>query len=387
MGLGQAVRLPRSFLHYAWSVWRNARPAARRRGTSVFRIVREQLALKARNELGPAEYFFYGLDDPAMPWERKLTYIGQSRLRKHWYVFTPPKYQYCIDNKLIFTHLFRSLGLPLAQLYGVYDPLWGRAADGAPLRSAEDLGRWMERSGVREAVFKPMESAESQMIVVMKGRKPGSAPVFISTSGEEYTPRRIVEHFSDPALLRDAYPGSPDPPKTVVIQERLHQHPALRAFSEETLCCVRVTTLTTLDGRVEILLTVMKLQPEPSGVDAPRCGGLQVFVDSDTGVLGTGRDKHEGEAKRTCLPGTDTRFTGFALPMWDEVREVAKSAAAAFPWAHTVGWVIGLTDKGPVIVEGNVTWGDFEIQILRGLNQGAYKEVVEQLQARGHGAS
>jgi hypothetical protein len=72
--------------------------------------------------------------------------------------------------------------------------------------------------------------------------------------------------------------------------------------------------------------------------------------------------------------------------MWDEVKQVARSAAAAFPYAHTVGWDIGMTDRGPVIIEGDVTWGDFEIQILRGLNQGAYRELVEQLQARGHSA-
>ena len=60
--------LPYRLLRYGRHVWTTVRPAARRRGVSPWRMVREQITLKRRNEIQPSEYFYYELDDPRMPW-------------------------------------------------------------------------------------------------------------------------------------------------------------------------------------------------------------------------------------------------------------------------------------------------------------------------------
>lgn len=378
---------PYRIARYAWRTLKDARPAAKRHHISVFRIIREQMILKFKNELRPDEYYYYGLDDPSIPWEEKLTYLGGARTRKLWYVLTPARYHHCFKNKLVFKHLFRSMGFPVAELYGVYDPSWGHTVDGAPLRTADDIAAWMKATDAQDPVFKPVESAEGCMVLVMKGRKPGDPTKFISLSGQEYSPERLVQEMSDPEKLREAYPEYDAPLRTMLVEQRLHQHPALQKFAPETLCCARVVTLTTLDGRVEVLETAIKLTADSSGVDNVIQGSVAVQVDRETGVLGTGLTAADGFSdRRRCLPGSNREFTGFRLPFWKETVELARAAAAAFPEAHSVGWDIAFTEAGPYIVEGNTAWGNFQIECQSGLWQGAYKAVTEQLLARGRTA-
>ena len=385
MGLKQVLRIPFRAARYVCRVWRDARPVAKRHGISVARIVREQVALKRANGLSAYEYFYYGLDDPDTPWEEKLTYLGGARTRKLWTVLTPARYQHVFKNKLVFKHLFNSMGFPVAKLYATYDPLWGRTVDGAPLRNADDIAAWMASTDVQGVVFKPVESAEGRMVLVMKERKSGDPAKFVSLSGEEYSPDDIVQYLDAPERLCEAYPECEYdvPLRTFLVEKRLQQHPALTELASETLCCARLVTVTALSGRVELLETAIKLQQDPSGVDNVIQGSVAVQVDRETGVLGTGLLSTDGfHDRRRCFPGTDREFTGFQLPMWKEAVELVKSAAAAFPEAHSVGWDIALTQDGPYIIEGNAAWGNFQIECQKGLWQGVYRETVEALLAQ-----
>jgi len=84
------------------------------------------------------------------------------------------------------------------------------------------------------------------------------------------------------------------------------------------------------------------------------------------------------------IPGTDRPFAGFELPHWPAVKELALRAAAAFPWARAIGWDIGTTETGPVLIEGNERWSPSLIQMPapRGLLQGELKALRDTLAAR-----
>jgi hypothetical protein len=85
----------------------------------------------------------------------------------------------------------------------------------------------------------------------------------------------------------------------------------------------------------------------------------------------------------TTIPGTDRSFVGYRLPAWEEARLLALEAAAAFPWARSIGWDIGISDRGPVLIEGNERWSTSLIQLPapEGLFTGELKAVVDQLKA------
>ena len=388
MGLATIMKLPRRIGRYAWHTWKYARAAARKHNISTFHIVREQVALKRANGLSADEYYFYGFDNPAIPWEEKLTYLGGARTRQLWTVFTPERYQHYYKNKLVFKHFFQSMGFPIAKLLAVYDPVCGKTVAGKPFCTAEDVAAWMAETDVQDVVFKPMESAEGRMVLVMKGRKAGDATKFVHTSGKEYSPECLVEFMTDPDRLREAYPF-PEyavPLNTMLVEQRLHQHPDLNVFAPNTLCCARLVTVTTLDGRVEVVESCIKLQDSDSGIDNQIQGSVGIHVDLETGVLGTGRLEFDpGHVRRTFLLNSKKEFIGFQLPMWDKAVQLAKSAALAFPHAHTVGWDIAFTDDGPYIIEGNAAWGNFQIECQEGLWQGAYRETAEKLIAQQEG--
>jgi hypothetical protein len=141
-----------------------------------------------------------------------------------------------------------------------------------------------------------------------------------------------------------------------------------------------VVTLVGLSGKPAILGAVYKLQPGNEGVDHLSHGALGTWVDLDTGALGPGRSRHHLRWSEV-IPGTEKRFVGFQLPDWAELKDLALRAAMVFPWARSIGWDIALSDRGPVLIEGNAHWSPSLLQIPapRGLMTGELKAVVDAL--------
>jgi len=112
-------------------------------------------------------------------------------------------------------------------------------------------------------------------------------------------------------------------------------------------------------------------------------GALPAYVDLDSGVLGTGRRRHDPDYI-SFIPGTDTSFIGFKLPYWSEVKELALRAAAAFPGVRSIGWDIAISEQGPVLIEGNTGWSKDLIQMptTKGLMTGEFKTLCEALLGR-----
>jgi hypothetical protein len=104
-------------------------------------------------------------------------------------------------------------------------------------------------------------------------------------------------------------------------------------------------------------------------------------VDLETGRLGRGRTRKSRE-DTSVIPGTDTSFLGFELPDWELLQDVALRAAAAFPWARAIGWDIGVSDRGPVLIEGDERWSPSLIQMPapHGLRTGELKALCDSLE-------
>jgi hypothetical protein len=134
------------------------------------------------------------------------------------------------------------------------------------------------------------------------------------------------------------------------------------------------------NGKPEIIAAVFKLQPGVSGVDQLVHGAVGCWVDLDTGRLGRGRSRSSWDDV-TVIPGTDTPFAGFQLPDWTAIKDVALRAAGAFPWARSIGWDVGVSDRGPVLIEGNERWSPSLIQMPApaGLLTGELAEVCHSL--------
>ncbi len=368
----------------AAEAWRCAKRVASEYGLSPFRVFREQILLEKLHSVNRYSYYLYRLFDPEIPWEQKKTYLldyeedyAPFKVRL-WSLLAPERYRTLYDNKLVFNRFFGSLGFPLAKVYGVYDPLHGFTTDGGRLRNASDLKDWLRASSIREFVFKPVEGTQGHNVLVFAGRSTGAPDGLLTVSGDAYDAERIVASTKDDAALRAGNPGAHT--HSYLIEQRIHQHPELTELVGETLCCIRVQTIITLEGAPKIIAAVLKLQPNAVGVDHLIHGAIGAWVDLDSGVLGRGRTRAHLDYVST-IPGADRPFVGFRVPHWPGVRDLALRAAAAFPWVRSVGWDIAVSEGGPVLVEGNERWSTSLIQMPapHGLMTREFKALYEAL--------
>ncbi len=370
--------------------WRCAKKVASENGLSPFRIFREQILLEKLHSVNRYSYYLYRLFDPGIPWEEKKAYLlddeedyAPFKVRL-WSLLAPERYRCLYDNKLVFNRFFGSLGFPLAEVYGVYDPAHDFTTEGRSLRDASDLRDWLRVSGVREFVFKPVEGTQGHNVLVFAGRVAGDPDKLLALDGDTYDAERLVASTKDDAALRAGNPGAHT--RSYLIEQRIRQHPELTGLVGETLCCIRVQTIVTLEGVPKIIAAVCKLQPNSVGVDHLIHGAIGAWVDLDSGVLGRGRTRVHLDYV-SAIPGSNIPFVGFRLPHWPAVRDLALRAAAAFPWVRSVGWDIAISERGPVLIEGNERWSTSLIQMPapHGLMTGEFKTLCEALEALSEG--
>jgi Sugar-transfer associated ATP-grasp len=360
---------------------RDIRTASVEDGIGVGAIARDLVALNLHNQLGVRAYFQYRLFDRDIPPDRKRDYLPDSKWAtdRLWSRLNPVQYRLPFRNKLIFNRVFGGRGLPLAQVFGVYDPRLGHTIEGQSLRNAGDLRRWLQQAPDDGFVFKALWGVEGYQVLVLGCRAADDRGTFQTLSGERYDADRLVGFALETKDLERK--GVLDP-QAYLIEERVRPHPALAELVGPTLCCVRVVTFIGTNGAPGILGAVYKIQPKPLGVDHLSHGAIGSWVDPETGTLAQGRTRHE-LGYTSVIPGTDKTFVGFKLPHWTEVRDVALKAARVFPWARSIGWDIAISDRGPVLIEGNAEWSTSLLQIPapHGLMTGEFKLLCDTLAA------
>jgi putative polysaccharide biosynthesis protein len=354
---------------------RDLRAASAETGVSVASLLRDLLYLNLTRKMGVRAYFNYRLFDPRLTMDQKSEYLPDSHWGKQrlWGALNPQQYRFPFANKLIFGTVFGGAGLPVPRTLGVFDREVGYSADGKSLKDASQLEEWLQSNGNGGFVFKPVWGTEGYQILVFSGRAPDDPRSFVTLSGERHDAESMAAFTKKTAPLLGH-------PHSYLIQELIHPHPELARFVGPTLCCVRIVTLIGFSEKPTILGAVYKLQPEPLGVDHLSHGALGCWVDLESGALGPGRSRHHlGWSE--VIPGTDKRFVGFELPDWNQVKNLAVKAASVFPWARSIGWDIAISDRGPVLIEGNAHWSPSLLQIPapRGLMTGELKAVVDAL--------
>jgi hypothetical protein len=344
------------------NAWRDSGILAREHKLSRFRMLGEAASLALQGRMGLDTYFHYRFFDPKLSADAKRQYLSEAPRANGqlWSLLTPSRYGCLFDNKLIFNRYFSSFGLPLATLFGVFDPQVGRTVDGESLRTEPELRSFIRRFGQDGFAFKPAEGMRGHLVLILTGSAPGDPDTYLTLAGERYDAAALIAAARNTAALETQAPGANLAP--FLIEERIRPHHDMAEFIGPTLCTIRVVTIVALDGRPRIVASVLKLQPKPVGVDHLMYGALGCWVDPDTGALGPGRTR-TSYVYASVIPGTDRSFVGYRLPCWDQVKEVALKAAVAFPWARSIGWDIGISDRGPIVIEGNQKWSPSLVQL------------------------
>lgn len=147
-----------------------------------------------------------------------------------------------------------------------------------------------------------------------------------------------------------------------LAQEVLSAHAAIAELSGSScLQTARVVTYLDKTETIRLLAGRLRLVNGEGVVDNFGFGvrgNLIGTVHCESGVLE--RVVGKGAGGTLCSvdhhPKTGASLQGFRVPGWPDVKELAMCAAEMVRPLKTVAWDIGITNEGPVLVEGNATW-------------------------------
>lgn len=144
--------------------------------------------------------------------------------------------------------------------------------------------------------------------------------------------------------------------RPLLVQRRMTTNSKVADLTVGALPTVRVTTCLNEQDEPEVVGAVFRMAIGSNRtVDNLHAGGIAAGVDLEEGTLSQasnlGMNARLGWLDRH--PDTDAQILGRKLPQWEEVKALAVRAHRAFNDRVLVGWDIGVTDEGPVVVEGN----------------------------------
>ncbi|WP_164701387.1 sugar-transfer associated ATP-grasp domain-containing protein [Modestobacter sp. KNN46-3] len=257
-------------------------------------------------------YAYPGIHDPAVP------FISDAAVEALLRRLNDPAGARLLEDKNVFADVVVARGLAAAapEVYGVglRGTLHGRSAAALDrMRTAPDV------------VLKPLDGAGGRGVRIVAGER-----VEGLVAGE---------------------PGA-----AVLVQERLEQHPQLRAVHPGSLNTLRALAIRLPDGDPVVAAAVHRWGTAASGaVDNVSSGGLCSAVDLATGRLGpaVGRPRERGRPTYDRHPDTGVPIAGETVPHWGEVLDLVGQLMTAFPEVTHVGWDVCVTDRGPLVLEGN----------------------------------
>ena len=137
------------------------------------------------------------------------------------------------------------------------------------------------------------------------------------------------------------------------------QHDILNSFYPHSLNTIRAITYLDAHQNVHLLGTLLRMGVDNMVIDNFDAGGVSVMINTKTGVIEGPlyfKDPFKAFPNAHIHPTTKAKVTAVQLPFWDETIMFIKKLTKVVPSIRTVGWDIAITEKGPVLLEGNHNW-------------------------------
>jgi hypothetical protein len=300
---------------------------------------------RARHGLGPRDFFDFELRHrPASTWRDYLSDV--PHMRRIMRALHPEQLARLVNDKVLSTERLMERGVPVAPVYVVA----GRDTDRHPasgrlpvVNDAAALRRWLE--GAPDCLFcKPATGTFGNG--VFRAHRDGAhwrvGDISMSAAA-----------FAEHLLAQDDRSGT-------LVSPELRNHPALAPITADLgLAATRVYTARTHTG-IEIFCTIQKVMTTPALADNfhdGTTGHLLCFVDPENGCITHSYGRDPGDQIRLntyethALTGAG--LTGFRIPYWDDILNLARAATEAMPELPLPGLDISLTPDGPVVLESN----------------------------------
>ncbi|MBE7416537.1 MAG: hypothetical protein HS128_02115 [Ideonella sp.] len=311
------------------ALWRRALWLRRHRGFGL------QLALRE------------GLLDPRLPRHVLESTIPQHRLRELQRRVNPRGREALTEDKALFYSYCEALGLPVPKWLAVIGPVAGHDRDGQPLVGRDEWVAFIEQKLPERFIVKPAFGYYGQGVRAID--KQGA--VLQQHDGRQLSAVQLVDELRTPGTFRKH-----------VFQQRVWPHPEVAQLSgSAALQTSRMVTLVRDGGEVHVNHASLKLARARNVIDnlhGGRTGNIAARIDLATGRLAEGWRFNGRSAlvRADTHPDSGRPLRGFQVPHWFEAMALVRRAALLFLPSRCLGWDIGFTADGPVIVETNMYW-------------------------------
>ncbi|WP_350342401.1 sugar-transfer associated ATP-grasp domain-containing protein [Proteinivorax tanatarense] len=162
---------------------------------------------------------------------------------------------------------------------------------------------------------------------------------------------------------------------SILVQPLILPHPKLAVFRKNATPTIRVLSYVDEAGHIELDQAMLRFSIDTNSVvDNASAGGMVAPINMNTGTLGPAihSDVSVSNTRMDKL-SDDLEIRGVKIPYWAEALSLVKDVHKNFPYRLVVGWDIVITDKGPVLLEGNNQAGICFIQRAHGKTIGQTK--------------
>lgn len=140
--------------------------------------------------------------------------------------------------------------------------------------------------------------------------------------------------------------------KQYLIEDAIVQHETMNKLYAGSVNTLRIVTLVNDEKEPHFMYALVRMGQKGAKVDNITSGGMYAPVNKDGIITHAAFCDKEGFCHETH-PTTGTKLVGFRIPYFDEAVALAKKAALVVPNMRYIGWDVGITENGPVLVEGN----------------------------------
>jgi hypothetical protein len=244
-----------------------------------------------------------------------------------------------LDNKLFFNFFYGKLDIGLPKLI-----MYNNKNMFVLEKKSIEINDYKDFAALLEDIFTKNASIDSLMI------KKTSA----SSSGKKIFKLVRGQIKADPEILKGIY--SEVIKSGFLFQERVKQHPDLDRMNPSCLNTIRIDTFINNDGKIDIASAYLRMSINNSHIDNISSGGCQVGIVLESGRLkkyGYALIKTLGVKILTYHPITKTIFEDFTIPYFQEIKDLVRKTAPLMPGLRLIGWDVGVSESGPVLIEGN----------------------------------
>ena len=157
----------------------------------------------------------------------------------------------------------------------------------------------------------------------------------------------------------------------IFLEELVIQHPEMNKLCDKSVNTMRIMTFNN-HGKPEILWMGLRVGNGVNAIDNFHAKGMAINIDMETGkLIGKAIDKDLNEYEEH--PVSHIKFDGFQIPCLEEAKKMVLEACLESDKILVVGWDVAISDKGPVIIEGNRRPGFDIVQVL----SGGRKDIVD----------